>query len=219
MTVAADQDIAVEASLKTSGLGSAEAKDDNAVPVIDLSLPKEEVVELLWTAATQVGFFSIINHGIASDIIDQAFHQSQAFFEQPLEDKQKQSPLDMSINCGFEYYAQVRPSTGVADQKESLQVTARENGMDNRWPNPQFRSAATTLLEQSHALANRLLDLLQPKAVPHLEPGTLSKSHTLWCPGGQCTLRFLHYPPQEKETTEKLLKGGYWRAGPHTGKL
>lgn len=214
---AADQDIAVEASLKTTGLGSALAKDDGVVPVIDLSKGTEkDIVDQLWKAATQVGFFSLTGHGIPQTLIDKAFEESQLFFEQPVEDKKKQSPLDMSINCGFEYYAQVRPSTGVADQKESLQVTAREGSMDGRWPSDHFESAAKELLNASHALANKILDMLQPLAVPHVEPKTLSTSHNLWSPGGQCTLRFLHYPPQDKETTQSLLKEGYWRAGPHT---
>ena len=211
----ADQDIAVEASLK-GGLGSAKAVDDGVVPVIDLT--SENVAQQLYKAATEVGFFSITGHGIPQSLIDQAFAESQNFFEQPLEDKRTQSPGDMSINCGFEHYAQVRPSTGVADQKESLQVTARAGSMDGRWPSPKFESAANQLLEASHALANKLLDWLQPLAVPQVkEQGVLSKSHTLWSREGQCTLRFLHYPPQDKETTAKLLQEGYWRAGPHTG--
>jgi tRNA(Arg) A34 adenosine deaminase TadA len=222
---AANQDIAVEASLKTSGLGSADAKDDNIVPVIDLSNPNiEDVQQQLWDAATNVGFFSVIGHGIDLRKIDAAFEESANFFQQPLEEKTTQSPLDMKNNCGFEYFSQVRPSTGVADQKESLQVTAREGGMDGRWPNPTFQNAATTLLEDSHQLANRILELLQPLAVPpnaesadtH-DPHLISKSHTLWAPDGQCTLRFLHYPPMDNDTTTKLLADGYWRAGPHTG--
>jgi isopenicillin N synthase-like dioxygenase len=214
---AADQDIKLEESLKITGLGSALARDDGIVPVIDLSVGTEqEIVDQLWQAATQVGFFSLTGHGIPQTLIDKAFDESQRFFDQPLQDKTNQSPLDMSINCGFEYYAQVRPSTGVADQKESLQITARENAMDGRWPSDHMESAATQLLNASHALANKLLDMLQPLAVPHAAPQTLSKSHTLWNPDGQCTLRFLHYPPQDEETTAKLLQEGYWRAGPHT---
>lgn len=218
---AASQDIAVEASLKASGLGSADARDDNVVPVIDLSDPDRDAVrQRMWEAATNVGFFSVVNHGIDQTKIDAAFEQSATFFNQPLDAKRDQAPLDMSINCGFEHFAQVRPSTGVADQKESLQVTAREGGMDGRWPNLDFKTAATTLLEDSHQLANTILDLLQPMAVPKAEePHTLSKSHTLWAPDGQCTLRFLHYPPMDGETTKKLLADGYWRAGPHTGEF
>ena len=69
----------------------------------------------------------------------------------------------------------------------------------------------------AHDLAGRLLDLLEPKAVPLVAKGTLAKSHTLWEEDGQCTLRFLHYPPLDSETTQKLLEENYWRAGPHTG--
>ena len=44
----------------------------------------------------------------------------------------------------------------------------------------------------------------------------MPKSHTLWSDDGQCTLRFLHYPALSEDATGKLLKEGYWRAGPHT---
>lgn len=223
---AVGQDIAVEKSLRSHGLLDAGNYDDDVVvPVIDLSKgTQEEIVAQLWDAATKVGFFSVIGHGIPKELIDQAFQNSATFFQQPLETKREQSPLDMSINCGFEYYAQVRPSTGIADQKESLQVTARKGGMDNRWPilpsanGETFEETAQTFLKECNNLAGKLLDLLQPLACPQIvnDPKKLSGSHTLWSPEGQCTLRFIHYPPQTPEQTEALLKDGYWRAGPHT---
>jgi isopenicillin N synthase-like dioxygenase/tRNA(Arg) A34 adenosine deaminase TadA len=213
----ADLDIAVEAALLKSGLGSAKVVDDGVVPVIDLSVgTDEQVAEKLWQAATEVGFFCVVGHGIDQSIIDGAFGASETFFAQPLEDKKAQSPLDMSINSGFEYFAQVRPSTGVADQKESLQITARQGCMDDRWPSDEFHKSADALLEASHQLAKRILNLLQPQAIPHVEPETLANSHTLWEEDGQCTLRFLHYPPLDSDTTAKLIDDGYWRAGPHT---
>mmetsp|Transcript_19001 Transcript_19001/g.45879 ORF Transcript_19001/g.45879 Transcript_19001/m.45879 type:complete len:351 (-) Transcript_19001:631-1683(-) len=219
-TTAASKDIEVEASLKTSGLGSALAKDDNVVPVIDLSKGTyEEQVDALWEAATQVGFFSLVGHGIPQSTIDDAFQASDAFFKtNSLQEKQQQSPLDMKINCGFEHKAQVRPSTGVADQKESLQITARANAMDGRWPSnpPAFKDKATGLLEAAHGLANRVLSMLEARATPNVPKGTLANSHTLWADDGQCTIRFLHYMPMDKESSKKLINDGYWRAGPHT---
>jgi len=217
MSTAAGRDIAVEASLKESGLGSARVVNDNVVPTIDLSGgTKEEVAALLWKAATEVGFFTVTGHGIEQSLIDAAFENSARFFAQPLDVKRQQSPVDMSINSGFEYFSQVRPSTGVADQKESLQVTARAGCMDGRWPNPEFKDTAETLMKEAHALANRLLGLLEPNAVPNAAAGTLSGSHELWGPDGQCTLRFLHYPAMPPGESEKLLQENpnYWRAGP-----
>jgi isopenicillin N synthase-like dioxygenase len=213
----ADQDIALEASLKQTGLGSAAVVDDGTVPVIDLSKgTREEVARQLWEAATQVGFFSVIGHSIQQTIIDDAFAVSESFFAQPVDVKKTQSPLDMSINCGFEYFAQIRPSTGVADQKESLQITARQGCMDGRWPDSNFQEKADKLLNAAHSLACELLNLLEPLATPHVPSGSLASSHTLWQEDGQTTLRFLHYPAMEKEKTAALLKDGYWRAGPHT---
>lgn len=213
----ADADIAVEASLKESGLGSAEVRRDGVVPVIDLSIGSdEEIAEQLWAAATEVGFFTLVGHGIPASVIDHAFQASQDFFQQPVTDKQLQSPFEKSLNAGFEYFSQVRPSTGVADQKESLQVTARQGCMDGRWPSDGFREKAEALLNDAHNLAARLLSLLEPRATPQVAPGTLAQSHTLWGEDGQCTLRFLHYPPMDNESSAKLLQEGYWRAGPHT---
>jgi isopenicillin N synthase-like dioxygenase len=228
---AVNQDIAIEASLKERGLFDAACDDEGdgeervGVPVIDMSKgTREEIVAQLWDAATKVGFFSLVGHGIPQELIDRAFSNSSEFFSLPLEEKRKQCPLDMSINCGFEHYAQVRPSTGVADQKESVQITAREGCMNGRWPileeKDMFQTTANELLVEANQLAGNLLDMLQPMACPQIdavkEPHKLSGSHTLWSPECQCTLRFLHYPSQAPDTTKTLLKNGYWRAGPHT---
>jgi isopenicillin N synthase-like dioxygenase len=217
---AADQhDIDVEKSLLSSGLGSAPAVDDGTtVPVIDMSGPPAEVTEQLWNAATNVGFFVVTGHGIPQTVIDEAFSSSAAFFAQPLEDKTTQSPFAAHLNSGYEYMAQVRPSTGLADRKESLQITAREGSMDGRWPqDPTFQSHATALMEAAHKVAGKILDLLEPQALPHIaERGVISKSHTLWADDGQCTLRFLHYPPAPKEDIVRLREDGHWRAGAHT---
>ena len=148
----AAQDIAMEASLQTTGLGSAAVKNDGVVPIIDMSAPKEVVAHKLWEAATKVGFFSVVNHGIPQSLIDDAFSSSAGFFGQPLSDKMSQAPGDMKNNAGFEHFAQIRPSTGVADQKESFQVTARKGVMDGRWPSSAFRGTAQELMEAAHKL-------------------------------------------------------------------
>lgn len=223
-TDAALKDIAVEASLFTSGLGSAAASNDLTVPVIDMSSgTQEEIALALWNAATTVGFFTIINHGISADLIDSVFDTSKTFFAQTQAEKEEQSPYARNLNCGYEYMKQLRPSTGTIDQKESIQITARANSMDNRWPNTpsNFRTITEVFMEQVHALAGTILDLLESRATPNVEPGTLSKSHTLWGPDGQCTLRMIHYLPMDVDTLQTLITPDaagkiFWRAGPHT---
>ena len=124
---------------------------------------------------------------------------------------------------GYEHFKQVRPSTGTVDQKESIQVTAREGTMDIRWPThpPNFKDVSKELAEAAHGLSGRLLDMLEPKACPQVEKGTLSSSTSLWGKNGQCTLRLLHYPALAPDAVERLAKLSsqgqqHWRAGPHT---
>ena len=99
------------------------------VPIIDLSKSEREVGKALWDAATTVGFFTVINHGIPQQQIDDAFACSEGFFAQSLEEKEAQSPFKRELNSGFEHMKQVRPSTGLPDVKESMQITARAAAM------------------------------------------------------------------------------------------
>ncbi|KAJ1631130.1 hypothetical protein T492DRAFT_998274 [Pavlovales sp. CCMP2436] len=212
-TDAAQAEIETEHNLKS--IGSAEV-GTGSVPVVDMSLDDVTISSSMLTAAAEVGFFTLLNHGVSEEAIEEAFGASARFFAQPKEAKEAQAPWRRDMNSGYEYFAQVRPSTGLADQKESIQITAREGAMDIGWPSSEgFEPAARTLLSQAHTLAARVLSLLEPAACPHLEPGTLVKSHNLWSPGGQCTLRMLHYPPIDARAPESMATG-YWRAGPHT---
>ena len=160
-------------------------------------MSQPDAAEAMWAAATSVGFFTVTNHGVPDELIENAFASSKQFFARDLDAKQRESPFAPQLNSGFEYFSQVRPSTGTADQKESLQITARAGAMDDRWPSePEtLQPVARAMMEASRALAARILDMLEPRACPNLAPGTLQRSHTLWGAGGQCTLRLLHYPP------------------------
>lgn len=217
------EDVAIERNLRDSltGYGQAQSGGSGAVPVIDLSLDDAEVAKQMWNAATSVGFFTVINHGVPRSTISDAFDASAAFFAHELEAKRSASPFAAKLNSGYEFMSQVRPSTGTADQKESLQITARAGAMDGRWPkDPEvLQPAARALLDASHALACRILKLLEPRACPSVAPGTLEESHHLWGDDGQCTLRLLHYPPTAPP--DEAPDGGpppprLWRAGPHT---
>eukprot|EP00557_Chaetoceros_sp_GSL56_P013266 CAMPEP_0176477324 /NCGR_PEP_ID=MMETSP0200_2-20121128/558_1 /TAXON_ID=947934 /ORGANISM="Chaetoceros sp., Strain GSL56" /LENGTH=511 /DNA_ID=CAMNT_0017873119 /DNA_START=180 /DNA_END=1712 /DNA_ORIENTATION=+ len=221
---AASKDVDTERFLFQSGIGNAAAASSGyTVPTIDMCHDRsdDEIALDLWEAAKNIGFFTIINHGIPQPIIDAVFSVSSDFFSQDMLDKQMQSPFSREMNSGYEYMAQVRPSTNTADQKESLQVTARMGCMNGRWPSDKFQNAVESLLNEAHLLACRILSLLEPLACPHVSPGTLASSHTLWGDDGQCTLRLLHYPPMDGQTCAKLTTPDeqgrvFWRAGPHT---
>ena len=190
------------------------------VPVIDMSLDEEAWADAIWSAARSPGFFTLVNHGVPSEDIEAAFEASRAFFEghASVMAKEAASPFAAHLNSGYEYKKQVRPSTGTADQKESLQITARSGAMEGRWPSEpeQLKPAALALLDHSHRLCCRILEALEARACPQLEPGTLVSAHRLWSDDGQSVLRLLHYPPSEISPSPLDEVSHVWRAGPHT---
>ena len=213
MPAAAEADAALEAGLRARG-GFAKA-GAGAVPVVDLAAPG--AAEALWAAASTVGFFTVVNHGLPPALLEGMFARSERFFAQPQAVKETSSPFARQFNSGYEFMTQVRPSTGVPDHKESLQLTARTGVMDGRWPAEpaDFEPHAREFMEAAMRVGKRILDLLQPRACPALPAGALAAAHTLWGPDGQTTLRLLHYPPMSADALEGLSPN-HWRAGPHT---
>ncbi|KAH8047259.1 iron ascorbate-dependent oxidoreductase [Aureococcus anophagefferens] len=179
------------------------------VPVIDMSA--DDAGARMWDAATTVGFFTVVNHGVDEETISAGFAASRAFFAQDQGEKERQSPFAPRLNSGYEYMTQVRPSTGTADRKESLQITAREGAMDGRWPATPatFEADARALLGASRAWPRGSSTCSSAARLA----GTLSGSHALWGAGGQCCLRLLHYPPADAVAADDATT---WRAGPHT---
>ena len=214
------EDVEVERRLRGSVVGSGIASEGaGRVPTIDMSSDSSLVAEQMWDAATSVGFFTVINHGVPDSVIEAGFTASAAFFAQPLDVKHAASPFAAQLNSGYEFMTQVRPSTGTADQKESIQITARAGCMEGRWPTVdgvEFEAASRALADASHELGCRILSLLERRACPTIQAGTLAGSHHLWGDDGQCTLRMLHYPPTARPEERREGDKELWRAGPHT---
>lgn len=63
-----------------------------SIPVLDLSLPVEELVPILHAAYSirdpqSTGVVYITNHGVPSSLLDASFESTSAFFKQPLHEK------------------------------------------------------------------------------------------------------------------------------------
>jgi len=178
----------------------------------------EAVIAQLWHAATNVGFFQIINHGVSLEEIEAAFAFSERFFNLSLETKQKYS-LRRELNSGFEYFQQVRPSTGLPDQKESYQITAVNMDKGGLWPAadelPGFRTYLEEFARKSHNVANRLLwCFAQLLGLPN---DYFYSLHDETQPDSQCTLRLLHYPTVERQEIDPSgTTKRFYRAGAHT---
>ena len=200
---------------KEAGIGGYGVEIERDVPQIDMSdffNRKEEISEALWKAATEIGFFQLTNHGIPQAMVDEAFEMSAKFFDLPKEVK-AQYPLKPGTNSGWEYMAQVRPSTGTADRKESYQITLPR--MKELWPTgEELRHFKTTMMafeRHNWALAMKVLDCFADRLGFKAE--FFTEGHDPESPGYQSTLRLLHYLGMEDAKPEDFK---FWRAGAHT---
>lgn len=208
-------DAALAELRKESEIGGQGVRIDRDIPIIDMadfSARRAEVTEALWQAATEIGFFQLKNHGIPQDLIDAGFAQSEAFFDQP-SDVKSQMPLKPGTNAGWEYKAQVRPSTGTADQKESYQITLPR--MAGLWPSsvemPDFKPAMLAFERHSWALAMRVLTCFAEKL--GVSPALFIDGHDPLSDQYQSTLRLLHYLDMKDAKPDDFK---FWRAGAHT---
>ena len=183
------------------------------VPIIDLrGLAGDgdsfaRIARAIGVAAREVGFFYVVDHGVAPALVDAAFDRLRAFFALPLGEKQALAIETIGGNRGYSglKHEALDPKAG-ADLKEAFNV-----GLDlapddpdilagapfrrlNAWPNvPGFKA---TTLDYFGACTKLALALHEAFAVDLTLPRNFfadkfSKPMT--------TLRFLHYPASSNE--------------------
>lgn len=190
-------------------LGTESHREVRRISLADLETRRDAVADELWSAATDIGFFQVVDHGIDLDVVRAAFAMAEKFFALPEEVKARRPKR---FNSGWEQLSQVRPSVGVPDQKESYQVTL--SNMDGLWPTEdELAGFRATLLDFEHrcwTLAMELLSLFAAKL--GFDRDFFTRAHDPASSTYQSTLRLLHYfaLPADADLT------GVWRAGAHT---
>jgi len=215
MTLPASQDYGMAELNKEKGIGGVGTTKARHVPQIDMSdfeKRKHEIADQLWSAATEIGFFQLVNHGIPQAQIDAAFDMAERFFDLSADIK-AQYPLEKGTNAGWEYKAQVRPSTGTADNKESYQITLPR--MTGLWPTgvelAGFKATMLQLERNNWTLGMQVLSCFAMKL--GFAPDFFTDTHDPLSAEYQSTLRLIHYLPMRDAKPEDF-KG--WRAGAHT---
>lgn len=200
---------------KEAEMGAYGIEIERDVPQIDMSdfwNRQSQIATELWDAATDIGFFQLVNHGIPLEMIEEAFSFSEKFFALPVQTKEKY-PLKPGTNSGWEYMAQVRPSTGTADRKESYQITLPR--MKELWPSGDelagFKSTMLAFERHNWALAMKVLHCFTDKL--NFPPDFFTKGHDPSSDQYQSTLRLLHYLDMEDAKPDDFK---FWRAGAHT---
>lgn len=188
------------------------AREVRRIDLSNFEARRAEITEQLWSAATEIGFFQLVNHGIDVKEIDAAFAMAERFFALP-ESVKARHPLKKGFNAGWESRAQVRPSTGTPDQKESYQLTRPH--MDGLWPGEDalvgFQQTMLAFEARSWAVAMQVLSCFADKL--GFDREFFTRAHDPSVPAYQSTLRLLHYYAIDPAIKDKL---DLWRAGAHT---
>ena len=139
-------------------------KFGSAVPVIDVgglrSDRTEDAIQEIAVACREWGFFQVVNHGVATELIDDVWRHTQRFFDQPVDIKET---ILRSRDNPWGYYNN-ELTKNQRDKKEVFDYTTE--GVDpiydseNRWPNTidGFRTTMLAHLQACTDLSLRLLE-------------------------------------------------------------
>lgn len=190
---------------------------DREIPTIslhDFESRIDEITKELINASENDGFFCVVNHGIASQTVEHMFDNSARFFSLPDEVK-SQVPFSPQNNAGYEKMAQIRPSTGAVDRKESYQMQFGA-GMDGKWlPDselPGFEKKALSFMHDVQSVSEKLMVCFARGL--GFEDNYFIKAHEVSRPESQTVARLLHYfeTPRTANPTGEV----FHRAGAHT---
>ncbi|OAA56185.1 Oxoglutarate/iron-dependent oxygenase [Niveomyces insectorum RCEF 264] len=178
----------------------------------DFSNRIDEITAELVSAAETDGFFALVDHGISVEEIETQFDAAERFFALP-DDVKSTVPFSHK-NVGWEKKAQVRPSTGHADQKESYQMQFGAN-MENMWlPEdvlPRFREQSRHFMQRCQAVSEQLM-VCFARGLGFADNQHFVRAHDVSRPDAQTVLRALHYFALDPSVP---TPEGYYRAGEH----
>lgn len=198
-------------------------RPNDEIPILDLGPylagqegAAREVAETLTWIQEEIGFYYIVNHGIAPAVIVAAYDQVEKFHDLPLAQKLKLQVNERSVG-----YVPIRSTVYVTsdvndntrkdlnenfrlvrerpDDHPSIRAGRRFNG-PNQWPSPEllpdFRSAMLAYYNAMENLAFRMLSLYA--LALGLDENYFDKMFTdpLWL------TRNVHYPPEEAEENQ-----------------
>ncbi|KAI8951309.1 oxoglutarate/iron-dependent oxygenase [Xylaria longipes] len=187
---------------------------NRAIPKISLhnfDARIDAITAELVAAAETDGFFAVVDHGIAWSEISAQFAHAARFFALP--DAVKSTVPFTRQNVGWEKAAQVRPSTGQPDQKESYQMQYGPVMRDAWLPEetiPGFREAGLAFMRRAQGVSEKLMTCLARGL--GFDDDYFVRVHDIANPDIQTVLRLLHYFSLDPEAP---VPETYYRGGAH----
>ena len=160
-------------------------------------------------ALQDIGFFSIINHGVPWELVEEIYEATQTLHSLPQEQKDNIT-MDrthggyLGMGAGTSYASEIAGEVRKPNQNEAFFIHEGGYREANQYPDLQgFKELTATYIQAMQALADSLLPLLALSL--DLEPDFFAKDFDV----PSVTLRMSHYPVMEYSDNE-------WGLAPHT---
>ncbi|KAF5187196.1 Dmr6-like oxygenase [Thalictrum thalictroides] len=130
------------------------------IPVVDLSLlsqGNEDELKRLDLACTDWGFFQVINHGVAEEVLHRMKNTISSFFELPFEEKNKYAMMSPNIYGQAQSFVPVMNEELKLDWGDAL-LFKNLSGLEKReyWP-PGLKDAIEAYSAEVKTVSKRLL--------------------------------------------------------------
>ncbi|MEO9821063.1 MAG: 2-oxoglutarate and iron-dependent oxygenase domain-containing protein [Paracoccaceae bacterium] len=203
----------------------AQAKVFDQIPIIDVAplltgQGAQSVAAQIYDAATEVGFFYISGHGIAQDVIDQAFRVTADFFALP--EAQKSTAAVNQHQRGWMAQGMSRLSGSKTHDLKEVFFWGAETALDdpdllaakplvaaNQWPDAVFPRLRTDITPYYDAVCDVAQQIMSALAL------SLDQPRDLFTPAYQKPLargQLVYYPPSTDEDEAEERFG----VAPHT---
>ena len=193
---------------------------EQSIPVVSLKSythgttnDRERFISTVGSALTDLGFFSVEDHGVDMKLIDKAYSIAGELFELPNEKKERYQNLAIKGQRGYTSFGREHAKDQkAADLKEFWHVgrdlspghPLNKIYQENIWPTeiPEFKTVFLELYRQIEQCAFTLLEACS------LYVGESKDRFTSIAHNGNSILRVIHYPPIPEDRDPSSIRAG-----------
>ena len=181
-------------------------QNTDVIPELSFSLIESGdtyAIEVLSKALKNHGFFSIIEHGLSDNLVNNCYKSSKEFFDLDYDIKNKYTSVGTKGARGYTPKG-IETAVGekIADQKEFWHHgPVIDDSFDKKIPKnliihqiPNFNENFDTLYSELHKIGSRVLSVIA------LSLGLENDYFEPWIKKGNSLLRSIHYPPVDSES-------------------
>ncbi|GMJ10286.1 gibberellin 2-oxidase 8, ARABIDOPSIS THALIANA GIBBERELLIN 2-OXIDASE 8 [Hibiscus trionum] len=133
------------------------------LPLVDIGhlnlgpFERQECIETMARAATEWGFFQIVNHGIPEELLNRLEHEQVKVFQQPFDNKSEENFLNLSVQS-YRWGNPLATSLRTLSWSEALHISIKDISEMDEYNN--LRSTIEEYAEKVNVLAQRLAEHL-----------------------------------------------------------